>query len=62
MTKWLIKTEKKSHTVQNHSSQAAVDIVRQTDHSKIISVQLLPGTIAGKAKRLFRSVFKKQGK
>jgi acyl-coenzyme A synthetase/AMP-(fatty) acid ligase len=57
--KWEIITLKKVYKIKSNSSKDAVDQVRKTDNSDIISVKLLPNTISGKARRLIRNIFRK---
>jgi hypothetical protein len=52
--KWEVKTKRKTHHVETVSSREAVDHVRLTDDSDIISVKLLPKTATGKVKRFFK--------
>lgn len=60
--KWQVKTQAGSHTVKTNSSKTAVEKVRETDQTEIVLVRLLPSTFAGKAKRLMKQVFGRQGK
>lgn len=55
--KWEVKTKKKTHRVSTVSSREAVDRVRETDDSEIVSVKLLPKTISGKVNRFFKKIF-----
>lgn len=52
--KWEVKTKRQTHYIETVSSKEAVDRVRLTDDSELISVKLLPKTITGKVKRFFR--------
>lgn len=56
--KWEVKTAKKTHTVKSNSSGDAVEHVRKTDNSEILSVKLIPKSLLGKTKKLFKQIFK----
>jgi hypothetical protein len=60
--KWEVKTSRRTHRIETNSSKDAVDQVAQIDDSEVVSVKLIPKSLGGKAKRLFRSIFDKQGK
>lgn len=57
--KWEVITLKKVYKIKSNSSKDAVDQVRKTDDSDIISVKLLPSTLSGKTRRLIRNIFGK---
>lgn len=57
--KWEIVTKNKKYIIENNSSKTAVDIVKETDKSDIVSVKLVPATTIGKIKRTWRSWFGK---
>lgn len=60
--KWEVKTKRQIHYIETVSSREAVDRVRLTDDSELISVKLLPKTITGKVKRFFKNFLKDEGK
>jgi len=60
--KWEIKTSRRTHRIETNSSRDAVNQVAQIDDSEVVSVKLLPKSLGGKARRLFRNIFNNQGK
>ncbi len=60
--KWEVKTSRKTYRIETNSSKDAVEQVKQIDNSEIVSVKLIPKSLGGKAKRLFKNIFNKQGK
>jgi hypothetical protein len=60
--KWEVKTSRKTYRIETTSSKDAVDQVAKIDNSEVVSVKLIPKSLGGKAKRLFKNIFNKQGK
>lgn len=54
--KWEIKTKTSKYVIESNSSKHAVDVVKQTDITEILSVKLLPSTIKGKIKKFFKDI------
>jgi hypothetical protein len=57
--KWEITTKNKKHIVENNSSKQALEIVKETDFSEVLSVKLLPATTMGKIRQTWRTWFGK---
>jgi hypothetical protein len=56
--KWEVKTFKKTHLIKSNSSGDAVRQVRNIDDSELLSVRLVPKTLTGKVKKIFKQIFK----
>lgn len=57
--KWEIVTTNKKHVVRANNSASAVDKIRETDAGDIKSCKVVPHTINGKMKKLWRDLFGK---
>ena len=57
--KWEIVTTNKKHVVRANNSASAVDKIRETDNGNIKSCKVVPHTIHGKMKKLWRDLFGK---